>query len=141
MDSHFYTFYHILLLRRSCSWSLLSLWQKPEKWIMPLTPIILYYKWVRKRIVVKYFNNVKYFHIFDNKKGAKYRGITLRYDEFERLKSALEWMERADNFFTRVNIYKIYLYIQILIVSYSFFSNVHLPIYSAVKNHQYRSTN
>lgn len=53
----------------------------------------------QKRVVVKYNMDYKYVHIYDNRKGAKYPGITLGYDEFQELRNIVELMDTADSFF------------------------------------------
>lgn len=53
----------------------------------------------QKRVVVKYNMDYKYVHIYDNRKGAKYPGISLGYDEFKELKNIIEHVDAADSFF------------------------------------------
>ena len=58
-----------------------------------------------KRIVVKYHDDFKYIHIYNNRKKAKYPGITLGYDEFRELSNIIKFMDMADIYFkTKVNI-------------------------------------
>ena len=58
-----------------------------------------------KRVVVKYHDDFKYIHIYNNRKEAKYPGITLGYDEFRELSNNIKFMDMADIYFkTKVNI-------------------------------------
>lgn len=52
-----------------------------------------------KRVVIKYQGDFKYVHIYDNRKEAKYPGITLGYDEFPTLVNTVRFMDMADPFF------------------------------------------
>lgn len=69
-----------------------------------------------KRIVMKYFCDYKYVHIFDNRKDAKFKGITLGYDEFQQMKTIIEWMDKSDAYFKNVMLY---------VVSLPLFFNLH----------------
>ena len=51
-----------------------------------------------KRVVVKYQDDFKYIHIYNNRKEAKYLGITLGYDEFRELSNIIKFMDMADIF-------------------------------------------
>ena len=62
-----------------------------------------------KRVVVKYFGSYKYVHIFDNRKDAKFKGITLGYDEFIQLQTLVEWMGKADVYFKEQVMYMYFL--------------------------------
>ncbi|XP_062612422.1 uncharacterized protein LOC134274183 [Saccostrea cucullata] len=54
-----------------------------------------------KRVVVKYFGDYEYVHIYDNRKDAKFKGITLGIDEFSMLQNIVQWMGKADDFFKK----------------------------------------
>lgn len=58
----------------------------------------------------------KYVHIFDNRKDAKFKGITLGYDEFQQMKTIIEWMDKSDAYFKKVMLY---------VVSLPLFFNLH----------------
>jgi hypothetical protein len=55
-----------------------------------------------KRAIVKYFSDFKYVHIFDNRKDAKFKGITLGYDELLQLQKIVEWMGKTDAYYKKV---------------------------------------
>lgn len=54
-----------------------------------------------KRVIVKYQGDYKYVHIYDNRKEAKYSGITLGYDEFLTLIRIVRFMNMTDHFFKK----------------------------------------
>ena len=52
-----------------------------------------------KRVVVKYHDDFKYIYIYNNRKEAKYPGITLGYGEFRELSNIIKFMDMADIYF------------------------------------------
>lgn len=54
-----------------------------------------------KRVIVKYQGDFKYVHIYDNRKEAKYSGITLGYDEILTVVNVVLFMDMADHFFKK----------------------------------------
>lgn len=54
-----------------------------------------------KWVIVKHQGDYKYVHIYDNRKEAKYPGITLGYDEFLTLIRIVRFMDMADHFFKK----------------------------------------
>lgn len=78
----------------------------------------------QKRVVVKYNMEHKYVHIYDNRKRAKYPGITLGYDEFQ------EFRNIVDSFFkTKVFIY-LFIFFKSFIKFFFNFTTLNFKIFS-----------
>lgn len=58
-----------------------------------------------KRVHVKYIKNVKYVQNLDNARGAKYPGVTLRYDEVLQFLLSPQWMDKVDDYFITESIW------------------------------------